>query len=89
MPILWKQDDLQATNQWNQSKGKMKFSCNILLPEEVIKVVGQELASFGDRCQMDKKGQEVQIVAKDAVAFRAALNSVGKLVLVYEKAKGL
>jgi len=66
----------------------MKYSCKITLPEKIYESLKNELETFR-RCTIDCQKDSIIIEAQDAVALRAALSSVGKLVLVHEKATGL
>ena len=60
-------------------------------PDKLLKVFGPEV-SKKDRSGFDikeSKGKVTFLVsARDSVALRATLNSITKLLTVYEKAKG-
>ena len=61
-------------------------------PDKLFECISNEEAKF-DRSSFTinkvKDGVEFDIVAKDAVALRATLNSISQLLIVYEGAKSI
>ena len=95
MPLLRKQDVVQAKVNKHQSKSKMKLTAE-------IKVYGdpKELCACFEPELTDKKRANFRIIqredhilfeveAEDSVALRATLNGITKLITVYEKMKEL
>ena len=65
----------------------MTYTAKITLPHtKLAKALEPELLST-KRSTMIIKDQEVQVTAEDATALRAALVSLTRLIMVYEKAQ--
>ena len=93
MPILRKQNTLQAEKDNNKNKGKMKYEATVSVSEghEIIsRSFLQETNSTGERSSFTiqkkgKDGTEFLVKADDATALRATLNSIAKGLCVIEK----
>lgn len=73
----------------------MKILASIIVhdknPEKILKVFQPEISKkdrSGFRIIKEKKCLKFLVEAKDSVALRATLNSITKLLTVFEKAKG-
>ena len=97
MSLLWQQDYLQAQDHPYQSQGKMKYQSDIIVQDgagQLFQCLGPEKTGMKTtRSTLDiikeKKHLRLKIAAQDAVALRASLNSVTKLLMVYEKMRNL
>ncbi len=93
MPVLRKQDIVQAKENNNENKGKMKCSAIIRINWDagIIRGFKPEDKKIGERAKYSirKKGKEIifSIKAEDAAALRASFNSVTKTLAVAEKIK--
>jgi len=93
MPILWQQDSVQAKACLGKGQGKigtMKYTAKLLVkgdPNKLFECLAPEDKDF-DRSSFTinktSDGLEFNIVANDAVAFRATLNSISQLLIVFE-----
>lgn len=94
MSLLRKQSSIQDKVSHYPCPGKMNYTSSITVdtcdPDKLIEAFKHEDGE-GDRAswQMFKKkeGVEFRITAKDSTALRAVLNSITKLLTVYEKVK--
>ena len=96
MPLLRQQDAVQAENYINKSKGKMSYRASIevegntdhldkiFLAEKFDK---EERSSFS--VEKQKSGLKFIVEANDSTALRATLNSITKLLGVYEKMRNI
>ena len=89
MPLLRKQDDLQASNQPYQGSGKMKYCSTITLDDSdnLYECLLSE-AYMQPRSEViitkKKKQVTITIQAKDATSFRASTSGILKLLAVHE-----
>ena len=96
MPLLWQQDALQAKAGLYQSQGqmiRMDYSARLSVrgdPDKLLECLKPEESDF-DRSKFTidrtEEGVVFDITAKDAVAFRATLNSIAQLLIVFEGAR--
>ena len=93
MPLLWKQDAVQAKNYGNKSKGKMKLRASIKAygnPKDIAACCKPDMDDQ-KRSNITITEQEDHVVfdvqAEDATALRATVNAITKLLTVYEKAE--
>jgi tRNA threonylcarbamoyladenosine modification (KEOPS) complex Pcc1 subunit len=88
MPILWGQDFIQTAGCNDSCKSTMSYKCIIHIDDskkrDVLKSEFKDLKT--DRFQI-KIDEEVIVTAEDAVALRAALNSVCKALYIFDKTK--
>ena len=100
MHLLRIEDNLQGTNKTFNNQGKMNCTATIKLTElsgeekkhimELFVPEDKELSNNRAKYKLnDASTQEISIVveAKDGVALRAVLGSIGKTLAVYEKMK--
>jgi tRNA threonylcarbamoyladenosine modification (KEOPS) complex Pcc1 subunit len=90
MPILWQQDAIQTKNSNHKSKSKMRYHAEITVnnDKKLLKCFETEQGKE-DRSKFEIKEEAKKlkfiIEAEDSVALRATLNSITKLLTVYEK----
>jgi len=92
MPLLRLQDTLQAKKDIDEGKGSMSYEAVIKVnkePDVILKCFEPEQKSIKHRSQYtikrNKNSIEFSIKAKDAVALKAATNSIIKMLEVIEK----
>ena len=94
MPILRKQDALQTQKRYHKGKSIIMYTAKITTKLDVYDAILAELKnSRKDRSEFRMRrtaeGVEFDITARDSTALRAVLNSITKLLTVYEKMEGL
>lgn len=93
MSLLRVKDAFQAKDSHYKNKGKMKYSAKITVSGDAEKLYRCILpeASKRDRTSLRIEKKEgmvhIEIVSKDAVAFRAATNSITQMLTIFEKTK--
>lgn len=95
MYLLRFKDYIQGQKCQHKSKGKMKLNAEIVVKEninDIEKLFCAEEKNFknqraGYKIQKSRNKLVFKITAKDSSALRAALNSVTKLINVYEQAR--
>jgi len=63
----------------------MSYKCTISLGS-ASSLLKNDIEGSTERCTIIVKGHTAYVDAKDAVALRAALNSIAKMLIVHEKA---
>ena len=93
MPLLRKQDAFQAETCLDESQSKMNYRSVISVggdPDKLYECLSPEQMSYdrsGFTIKKTKEGLSFEVDAKDAVAFRATLNAIAQLLIIFEKAK--
>jgi tRNA threonylcarbamoyladenosine modification (KEOPS) complex Pcc1 subunit len=95
MHLLRIKTHLQSKKRCCQSKGKMKYTAQLTVTEDIDKIekvfASEEREFSNKRAEYDIKREKSALIfnvkAKDATAFRAVLNSIGKVLAVYGKSK--
>jgi tRNA threonylcarbamoyladenosine modification (KEOPS) complex Pcc1 subunit len=95
MPLLRQQDAVQAKGHSHEDKSKMSLSADIIIDEDTERLYKCLLpeAKKIKRSEMGLKKEKDRLVinvrASDATALRASVNSILKLIVVYEKMKDI
>jgi tRNA threonylcarbamoyladenosine modification (KEOPS) complex Pcc1 subunit len=96
MSLLRKQDTFQGKEHQYKSKGKMNYLFELkAFPDDASKLfeVAKAESGKGDRSELSiaKKGKNVifNISAADHIALKASMNTVSKILSIYEKTKSL
>ena len=66
----------------------MSYAADITVPGDILMCLADQGMQTG-RSAVVPRGSGIRVEAKDAVAFRAALNSVCKLLIVHEKMRAI
>ena len=95
MRILRLKTDIQAKNNIHKSKSTMKLEAEITIKEDISNIkklldteqkhTNNQRSSF--KIQQTKEKLSILAVADDSVALRATLNTITKILTIYEKTK--
>ena len=86
MSLLRRKSIVQTTRRHNQSKGSMSYHAIIKVDDkDKLRIIGTELKNLKKERFQVKVEKDVEISAEDATALKTALNTVSKILEVYEK----